>query len=355
VAAAGWLTSRGVVLIAVALAAHHDPNVDTFGAFFRWDGSWYTVIAEHGYPSVIPRLGGQATFSSIAFFPVFPALIRAVAWSTGMPHTWAALVVVNLAACGVAVLMWRLVRRLGDSAWATRSVIFLGFFPASFVLTIAYAEAVMLALSLGCMLALMHRHWLAAGVLGALAAVSRPNGVAIVACCAVAAVTAQRDGDRRALRAPALSGAGPLGWFAWLWRHTEVRTAWFVVERQGWHDRFDWGRATMVRAAHALDRPVVLDRLLPTLGLVAIAVGVLAMIRWRPPPMLWAWTAVVIALAVGSQDLGSRPRFVLTAFPLLMAVARSVRGPGFIVLLAASSIGLFALTAVSVGTLRTIP
>src|SRR3954454_9675051 len=98
-ACAGWAVSRAVVVVAVVVAAQRAADIDTFGAFFRWDGSWYTVIAEHGYPSVLPTVDGHVVYSSIAFFPVFPAMVRGVVWATGMPYTWAALLVVNIASC----------------------------------------------------------------------------------------------------------------------------------------------------------------------------------------------------------------------------------------------------------------
>lgn len=46
-------------------------------ALSRWDGSWYVQIAREGYSYE------QGVRSSVAFFPVFPLLTRAVAQLIG--------------------------------------------------------------------------------------------------------------------------------------------------------------------------------------------------------------------------------------------------------------------------------
>jgi hypothetical protein len=254
------------------------------------------------------------------------------------------------------LLLWRLVERIGDPEWADRSVALFGFFPGALVLSMVYAEPLLLALGIACLLALLGRRWFAAGILAALGTAARPNGLALVAACAAAAAWAVlRDRDWRALVAPALAPLGALAYLAYVWRHTGEPGAWFRVEREGWGQYFDFGAGTLRRAVHLLEGGRAYDDLLSTLGVVVVLVLAGLMLRWRPPAALSAYTAVVVLLALGSSDLGPQPRFVLTAFPLLVAAARWVRGTAFAALLGACGAGMVAYAVVSIGALQVFP
>ncbi|MGH2704478.1 MAG: mannosyltransferase family protein [Actinomycetota bacterium] len=351
-----YLASRLVALLALGLAATQTDRINLLGALASWDGSSYVAIAQHGYPARVPELAGHATFSSIAFFPLLPLLIRALALATGLRHLVAALIVSNLAGVIAALLLWRLVERIGDRDWADRSVALFGVFPGALVLSMVYAEPLLLALALGCLLALLGRRWYAAGILAALGTAARPNGLALVAACAAAAAPAVlRDRNWRALAAPALAPLGGLAYLAYLWRHTGEPGAWFRVEREGWGQFFDFGAGTLRRAVHVLGGTRAYDDLLSTLGLVIVLMLAGLMVRWRPPAAVWAYTGLVVLLAVGSSDLGPQPRFVLTAFPLLIAAARWVRGTAFAVLLGACGAGMVAYAVISIGALQVFP
>ena len=55
-------------------------------AMTNWDGQWYRVIAEQGYPAVLPRAGhGGIDMNPWAFFPVFPLAVGAIMKVTGLP------------------------------------------------------------------------------------------------------------------------------------------------------------------------------------------------------------------------------------------------------------------------------
>jgi hypothetical protein len=56
---------------------------------------------------------------------------------------------------------------------------------------------------------------------------------------------------------------------------------------------------------------------------------------------------VVVGLALGAETLGARPRFVLTAFPLVAVLGRYLRGAGFSALLGASAVTLGAFTVLA--------
>lgn len=354
---AAWLASRALLLLAIGVGNWLRGGEQTvIDALHLWDGNWY-LSAAAGYEQPLAAPGGRLGQTNIAFFPAYPLLIRGAVAITGMSPL-AAAVGVNLLAGAVAVAgVWLLVRRVSGDEAADRSATLLCFFPGSVVLTMVYSEPVMLAFAAACLLALLARRWAAGGVLAALAGAARPNGIVLAACCAWAAVTAtrNRDGggsnragrDWRPLLAPAIAPLGPLGYLGWLWARTGDPTIWLQVQRQGWGERIDFGRRTVAEVGIvAGDLPSAQPTmLLQVLGLAFVAVAAVALWRWRPPAVLVVYTVGILASTLLSFTLGARPRFVLTAFPLVAAVAWAVRGRGFAVLLAGAA-GLSALLAI---------
>ena len=49
-----------------------------------WDGQWYWDIAENGYPGSALDDGGRPAQTSLAFFPLYPMVVRAVMQLTGI-------------------------------------------------------------------------------------------------------------------------------------------------------------------------------------------------------------------------------------------------------------------------------
>jgi hypothetical protein len=85
-------------------------------------------------------------------------------------------------------------------------------------------------------------------------------------------------------------------------------------------------------------------------GTVIMAVTLVLLIRARPPGPVLVYAIGVIVLALVSETLGARPRFVLTAFPLVVAPGRWLRGNGYAVALACSATLLGSFTVISVAS-----
>ena len=324
----------------------------TLTALNGWDATWYTQIAQQGYG---PRS------SVMAFFPAFPLTVRGVAGATGWSEATAAVVTSLVFGAAATVLLWHLSHRLAGREFADRSAALFAFFPGSFVFSMGYAESLMLAAALGCLLALVHERWILAGVCGAVATATRPNAAILVLCAAWAAAAAMRGRFRLTpVLAPVLSLAGVGAYFAFLWRRTGSLFAWFDVERNIWQESFSPG-SVLTRADKAFEQALGqrhtfdLNFLLPTLGVVFAVVALVWLFQWKPPGILIIYAVGVVGMAVGSATLGLRPRFLVTAFPLLQAVAWKVHGTGFVVTLAASSVILSGLVFVTVLTMFATP
>ena len=86
----------------------------------------------------------------------------------------------TLASIAAGILLYRLVQLDFSRATASLAVWFLFIFPTSYFLHIGYTESLFLMLALGCVLAARTGRWVLAGLLGALACLTRAPGLVLV-------------------------------------------------------------------------------------------------------------------------------------------------------------------------------
>lgn len=114
--------------------------------FAAWDSAWYLDIAQRGY------VFQENAQSSIAFFPLYPLLIRAAAslFGGGERAFWVSAILLSYCSFfGALLLLHRLTDRLlNDRAAARRAVLYAAVFPFSFPFTRIYTESLFLLLSL---------------------------------------------------------------------------------------------------------------------------------------------------------------------------------------------------------------
>lgn len=347
-----FVGSRVAVLLAATVAAALHPTHGLGGILTRtWDTGWYLLLAESGYPASVPEQAGRAVQSTIGFFPLYPLAIRG-AHNLGLPYPAAGLVISGIAGLIATVLLWLLVRHLSGAAIADRAVALFCFFPGALVLSLAYSEALMLALAIGCLYALVRDRWIAAGVLAGLATAVRPNAIALVAACAWAAGTAVwRRREWRSLLAPALAPAGLIAFFVYLGRRTGAADAYMRTQREGWEQTLEPGSA-IDTIRKFLQHPFADTNItVTTFGLLFLAVTLVLLVRSRPPGVLLVYAVVVMGLALTNEKMGARPRFLLTAFPLVTVLAERMSQSAFSVLLASFAVLLGAFTILSTTTL----
>jgi hypothetical protein len=346
----GWYAaSRVAVAVAVLGAWTLRPQLTAEALLRRLDASWYFGVARDGYAAQAATPEAVAADPAVlrgAFFPLWPLLLR-VTRPPGVSLEVSATVVATVVGFAVVVGTWVLVARLADRSAADRAALLVAVFPGSFVLSMAYAEGVMLALATACLLALVERRWWLAGLAAALATAARPNAIALVpACLWAAAVAVHHRREWRALVAPALAPLGVLAFHGFLWARTGRPDAWDLIQRNGWDERVDLGARNLDRLAGLVrwDDPDPGTVLLGA-GLAAALVGAWALWRWRPPGALVVYAAAVVGLALVARTLGPRPRFVFTALPLVWALGVWLRGEWFRVTVIASTAGLATLAA----------
>jgi hypothetical protein len=296
----------------------------------RWDSLWYTRVAEGGYGYTVHLPDGRV-HPDLAFFPLLPWLERAGAALTPLAPQDAGLVVAWLASLLAA---WGLYA-IGALLYGRRTGILLAVLwavlPVGIVQSMAYTESLFTALAAWSLYAVLTRRWLWAGSLAALAGLTRPVGLAVVAAVwagAALALMERRDSrDRRAAVAGAL--IAPLGWLgyvAWVGVRTGSPTGYLDVQAQ-WGNGFDGGVAFAGFVWRNLTGPGAM--FLGGLGLCAVValIGLLYVrcVRQGQPLPLLVYGGMVAALALaGSGYFGSKPRLLMPAFTLFLPVAAAL-------------------------------
>ncbi len=160
----------------------------------HWDGPHYLDIARDGYVTQ----GDQRNW--IVFYPLYPWAIRLFTLVL-RNALLSAFVVSALASVVAGLLLSRLTELDFDRAVSRSAVWFMFIFPTSYFFHIGYTESLFLALALGSFLAARRRAWWLAGVVGALACLTRVNGLVLIPALACEAFLQYRNDGRRRLRA----------------------------------------------------------------------------------------------------------------------------------------------------------
>ncbi|GAA3366804.1 glycosyltransferase family 39 protein [Streptomyces antimycoticus] len=295
----------------------------------RWDSLWYTRIAEEGYGYTV-HLPDGAVHSNLAFFPLLPALERVIsaiapldAADAGLLVSWVTSLFAAWGIFAIGDLLYG--RRVG----LTLAVLW-GVLPVGIVQSMAYSESLFTALAAWGVYAALTRRWLWAGLLAALAGLTRPVGAAVVAALWVAAaVELLPEGRRRQawrthrglLAGVVLAPLGWLGYVAWVAVRTGSVTGYFDVQN-GWGNGFDGGLAFAGFIGGLLIKPPFVGGLGLLLGVGALIWLAIRCVRQRQPLPLLAYGGAVLVLALAAKGyFGSKPRLLIPAFPLLLPIA----------------------------------
>ncbi|MFF7843616.1 glycosyltransferase family 39 protein [Streptomyces ossamyceticus] len=332
----------GVVALTLWSAARDKSALTLLSA--RWDALWYTRVAELGYGYEV-RLPNGDVHSNLAFFPLLPWLERAVSAVTPLSYAHAGLAVGTLASLGAAWGIFAVVDLVYGRRAGVCAVLLWAVLPVGIVQSMAYTEALFTALAAWSLYAVLTGRWVTAGALAALAGLTRPVGLAVVAAVWAAAITSyvrQRHLDPAPSsgrnRSPEASGGTPWwpralgmllaplgagGYVLWVGERTGKGPLGYLDVQAGWRNGFDGGYAF---ARFIADKFTSFPSALAGVGLIAGVAAVVWLyvicVRQGQPLPLLVYAGVVTALALcASSYFGSKPRLLMPAFPLLLPLA----------------------------------
>lgn len=195
----------------------------------QWDGLWYRLVAVEGYEGVPHKA---------AFWPLFPWTMRWLGDLTNISYETAGYIIANVCFIVALVLLYRLLTIDFDPRVASTAVWAIALFPTAVFFNAVYTESPFLLLLVGALLAARIQRWWLAGILAALAALTRSYGMFLVLPFAVL-YWEQYGGEFRKRPAQAIAIAMPLlGPAFFSWRLHKIQGNW-----DAWRDvQESWAR-----------------------------------------------------------------------------------------------------------------
>lgn len=301
---APFVVSRGLSDTLLVVAARLRGAHSLLWGFRRWDGRWYRAIALDGYGALPHALHHQTPWP---FFPLFPMVLHLGAMAG--PSVVVVGLLVNHAAFLLAlVAVRRLALRRGSARVADLSVWFVALGPLAFVFSMLYPSAIFLAATAWAFVFVDERRDLAAGVVGAVAALSRPNGAVVVVALAVAVGWTLP----RLVRVVVPAFVGLVAWMAFnaLRCGDALR---FLDAKAAWREVDIFGFLLGPSATPALH-----------LALAAFAIGVVLAAR-RRLPRSWTWLTALYLLPSLALGVVGMARYASEVFPPFIASATLVQ------------------------------
>ena len=290
-----------------------------------WDGGLYLDVAAHGYRH---GFSYDTTGKSLAFFPLYPMLIRAVHEVTRLSVPMSGIVAANLALVAALIVTLLLFCRLYGRRTAVIAITLLaGAQPMSLVFLMSYSESRSWPWPPGCC-------WPRTAGPGS------PPG----ACPARRPDPTSRRGRRAGTRrggaaapaarapvqlAPARRPATRLRWnplyLLWVALRVGRADAWFQIQGAGWHTKWDNGRAIW----HFLVLTLTKDSIWVTVSTAVLLVALVCatLVTWQRgswPPLVVYGTGIVVLTLCQSNYYHSKLRLLLPALVFLVPLARSI-------------------------------
>ena len=288
----------------------------------RWDAPHYLDLARAGYTAT----GNQRLW--LVFYPLYPWTVRAFAYLFAWGDFLVAALLVSCLASLAAGLLLRRLALLDHSELVARlSVVFLFIYPTSYFLHAPYTESLFLLLVLACFVAARTDRWPLAGVLVALACLTRVNGLILMPALVAEAFTQYRA-TRRLDPRWLFIALGAAGFGGYLLLNKQVAGDWFAfseIMRGHWGKELTWpweGIAGIFEQASGRSttefQSVVLQELL--FLLLGLVWTVWCWMKLRPS--YGVWMALNWLLWTSTSFILSTPRYTLVLFPVYLLFAR---------------------------------
>lgn len=280
------------------------------------------MIAVEGY-----SFAGQQ-FPNIAFFPLYPLLIRLFLPVTGGNDTIAALLVSHLALLAALILLYRLLEHDFDPSIAFRTLVLLLIFPTSIFFVAGYSESLALFFVVLSLWAIRRQRWWLAGVAGALLSLTRLPGVLIAPVLALTYLQQHHwrwREIRPAFLAVLLPPLGLASFMVFQWWRFDTPFA-FLLAQRGWQQQMSPPWVLALAFPTALEQtsffPITLLQFV-----IWVMFAVLAFVAWVRLPLPYGLTMLLLLPPYLSNQAQSLPRYVLVGIPGFVILALFTQRP----------------------------
>lgn len=294
--------------------------------FAHWDARFFLSIIKDGYSTTTDFAN---EYSNTAFLPLYPYLVKSVGW-LGVDLPDAAYLVIgillsNLCFLAAMFLLYRLAtRHFGlDETSAGRGLALLFVYPASFFFSCFYTESLFLLLVVAGFCAAFERRWWLVGIISALLALTRVQGLLAVA--ALGWIYMEARGWRlRDIRADALwFGLAPAALLAHLY-YLYTLTGRYLAP---WEAQVAWERNK-----YGLLNGLWLQISAPSLDvykidglLMLFFLGCGIYMLWKLPSKSYGiYTILMCVMPVLTGMLISGTRYIVVVFPVFLLLGQKL-------------------------------
>lgn len=280
----------------------------------HWDSDSFLSIAHTGYSY---DASGKSGLSNIAFFPLYPILIK-IFGSILANFQLAGFLLSSLSAVLACGVLYKLVQKYHVTSSPTLAVMFMLIFPTAFFLNGVYSEALFLFLSIVFFYYLFEKKFWIAGLIGFLAALTRITGLFLFLPFLFELIVLYRAKQIKVQKL-SLSLLIPPGTALFFLYH-QIRFGSFLLY---FKVQADWGRTFALNTNHLyFGSPAgIINTSLDILfALLGIALSILVYKRVKKSYALYMISAIIAALATGT--LMSIGRIILVFFPMYILLGQ---------------------------------
>jgi hypothetical protein len=330
-----------------------------------WDSEYYIGIAVGGYDDpAAGKVTTNATSKPIAknysFFPFYPALMALIKF----PFLWfgmnpiaaataAGSVVALLGTLAGMIALYELTREHFDAESGFRAAFYMLIFPTAFFFAMIYTEGLFVGLAFWSLLLAKRKQWIAAGILGFLAAWTRAHGAAMTLPLIVIWLQQMDANDRmRSIknghwRLAGLAALLPLIGYG-MWRASNLGAGWAMLQ-PGYFSRgllniegTIGSLAWMV--PHALQYNSAMIYLVMEIASILLTL-IASLWLLKRDPALALFSLAIVILSTFSGSFQSLARYMLIAPALYIFLARLGRSSVFDRVWTIASILLMGMSA----------
>ncbi|MBV8171535.1 MAG: glycosyltransferase family 39 protein [Candidatus Eremiobacteraeota bacterium] len=318
------IASVAAIVIGQRAGHHWSPQHGlVLDVWSRWDAQHYLDIAQLGYHGI-----------DIAFFPLYPLLIHVLGKLIG-DNLIAGLIISNVAFFVALGYLYALTKKeFGDDSTAFHAIFYTAIFPTAIFFSAVYTESLFLALTVASVYYARRGNFITSGVVGALAALTRVEGVLVALPLLYEVWRGWREGQSTALLRGiiglSLVPAGLLVYMTFLYALVGDPMA-FQKIQVDWnrHLSFPWvsiANTLKLIVAHPLSSPAAVNHIIELVFTLAF-LALMIVSFWVLRPSYSLYFAASLLVPMSTASLMSMPRFALVVFPAFMLLALWGRRP----------------------------
>lgn len=292
----------------------------------HWDTVHYLEIARTGYVGY-----GEKTYL-IAFFPLYPFLVKIFTVLTSGNYLISALLVSNLAYVAAVIYLYKLARLDYPPDIALRTVVYFSVFPTAYFLHAGYTESLFISLTLASFYYARKERWYLSGLTGMLSAATRIAGVVLPVALLIEYMNQKKFSVKninkneiiKVLICLSLISSGFALYLAINFITFGDPLQFLGIQQENWHKSLSSPLTGFTIALNTLLNAEMYNSLMVGLSELVFGVGTIILAFWSFFQLRISYSVytIIMCLIITSTSFWlSIPRYSLTIFPIFIAMA----------------------------------